>query len=286
MSALKSKLADTTNLKSEATETEAKSTASLEVVQKTKADDELFLSDLKQSCQDKAQVFEEESKERADELKALSEAKKILMEGVAASFLQTGLSTRLHTRVRARARSRARARIGLGMGASTESGALMESRSLSAAQYLRSLSRRLGSNALGQVAVRLSQDRFGKVRSMIEAMIEKLLQEAAEESEHKAFCDAELKKTAVAKESKEEKKGKADMRIEKSEADLVTLQANVKKLNQEVSEIDGELAEATKIRQAEKTEYKSSLKDAEQSQQACASAISVLRSYYEGDGSF
>merc|ERR1719160_1988454 len=155
-------------------------------------------------------------------------------------------------------------------------------RSLSAAQYLRSLSRRIGSRALGQVALRLSQDKFGKVRSMIEAMIEKLLEEASQETEHKSWCDQELAEAKVARDDKEAKKAKADMRIEKAQAELEKLGDDIRKLTKECGDIDAQIAQATAIRNEEKEVFAKSLKDTEQSQQACASAISVLRSYYEG----
>merc|ERR1719313_2497948 len=116
-------------------------------------------------------------------------------------------------------------------------------------------------------------------------MIEKLLEEASQETDHKSWCDKELAEATAAKENKEAKKAEADTRIEKARAELEKLGDDIRQLTAEMGEIDAQIAEATKIRNEEKALFTKDLEDAEQSQQACASAISVLRSYYEG-GSF
>merc|ERR1719487_2987872 len=120
---------------------------------------------------------------------------------------------------------------------------------------------------------------------MIEDMIAKLLQEAAEEASHKAFCDKELGESKTAMKSKSEKLDTVNARIEKSESTVQTLAGTVSTLNSEINESDQAVAEATAIRTEEKASFQAAAKDFSESQEACAAAIEVLRGYYES-GSF
>merc|ERR1719262_1032135 len=85
-------------------ETKAEAEGDLEVTNKALAEDIKQLADTHQECMTKAQDFEAETASRGEELKALAEAKKIMMEmtGGAASqtysFLQTAIESRLSTR--------------------------------------------------------------------------------------------------------------------------------------------------------------------------------------------
>merc|ERR1719387_3509885 len=93
---------------------------------------------------------------------------------------------------------------------------------------------------------------------MIEDMIAKLLQEAAEEATQKAFCDKEIGES------------------------MATLTEESAKLSKEVAENDKAMADATAVRQQEKATFMAVEKDLSESQEARAAATEVLREYYEG----
>merc|ERR1719473_1179804 len=132
------------------------------------------------------------------------------------------------------------------------------------------------------LANRAAEDPFGKIRGMIEDMIAKLLQEAADEATQKAFCDKEIGESTAAKTDKEGKLEKVNARLSKAEAAIATHTEEVTKLSKEVSENDAAMKTATEIRNKEKADFMVVEKDLSESQEACAAATQVLREYYEG----
>merc|ERR1719399_2041706 len=117
---------------------------------------------------------------------------------------------------------------------------------------------------------------------MIEDMIEKLLQEAAEEASQKAFCDEEIGKSKKSQAEKEASLSKTQARIDKADSSVAKLSELVATLSKEVADIDAAVADATAVRTKEKSAFALAEKDFSESEEACAAAISVLREYYEG----
>merc|ERR1719355_500135 len=151
-----------------------------------------------------------------------------------------------------------------------------------ALRSIEQLGRKLHSTALVSLAYRAASDPFGKVRSMIEDMIAKLLQEAAEEATQKAFCDKEIGESKASKDEKQGKLDKVNSRLEKAESTIASLTDQITTLSKEVADSDAALAEATALRTKEKATFTALEKDLSESEEACAAATEVLREYYEG----
>merc|ERR1719408_208850 len=151
-----------------------------------------------------------------------------------------------------------------------------------ALRAIEQLGRRLQKTSLVALAYRAAEDPFGKIRGMVEDMIAKLMQEAAEEATQKAFCDQEIGESTASKEDKQGKLDKVNARIEKAEATTATLTEEITKLSKEVAESDAALSSATAIRQKEKASFLVVEKDLSESEEACNAAMEVLREYYEG----
>merc|ERR1719218_67881 len=137
------------------------------------------------------------------------------------------------------------------------------------AQVLRSiaqLGKKLHKTALVALAYRAAEDPFGKIRGMIEDMIAKLLQEAADEATQKAFCDKEIGESTASKQDKEGKLEKVNSRLEKAESSSATLTEQVTTLSKEVAENDAAMAAATEVRQKEKAAFMIVEKDLSESQ--------------------
>merc|ERR1719161_2708480 len=117
---------------------------------------------------------------------------------------------------------------------------------------------------------------------MIQEMVEKLLAEQAQESEHKAWCDAEMGKTQASLDVKTDRVEELATRLEKTKAQAAQLKREGQELLQEIQALDVAVKEATAMRQTEAEDWAAKKKDYETGQQACAAAIKVLRQYYEG----
>jgi len=251
-------LSDSTHFKASSAEKLAQAQKDLVMTTKSFEEDTAYLKKLKFDCQTRAREFELTVRDDNAELTALAKAKAILLKKFA--LVQT------RAQVHATAASRARD----------------EDPKSRALRSIEQLGRKLRSTALVSLAYRAASDPFGKVRSMVEDMIAKLLQEAAEEATHKAFCDKEIGESSASKEEKGTRLEKINSRLEKAESTIATLTEQVAALSKEVADSDAALAAATALRTKEKATFMSVEKDLSESEEACAAATEVLREYYEG----
>jgi len=256
---MKKELSENTNRKASLGEKLAGAQGDLVITQKSLAEDTAYLKDLKRDCQTRAREFEVEVKDNNAELTALGKAKAILLKKFA--LVQTTAKVHALSKIQARDDEDSKSR---------------------ALRSIEQLGRKLHSTALVSLAYRAASDPFGKIRSMIEDMIAKLLQEAAEEATQKAFCDTEIGESTKSKDEKQGKLDKVNARLEKAASTVATLTDEVSVLSKEVADSDAALATATALREKEKATFVLVEKDLSESQEACAAATEVLREYYEG----
>merc|ERR1719327_1074244 len=95
--------------------------------------------------------------------------------------------------------------------------------------FLQQRSKMLNSRLLSLMANRASADPFKKVKKMIQDMISKLMEEANEAADHKAFCDAEMSTNKQTRDSK-------TTESEELKADIEGLTADIAKLGEETTE--------------------------------------------------
>merc|ERR1719261_373905 len=110
------------------------------------------------------------------------------------------------------------------------------------------------SPVLSTLALKVAEDPFVKIKGMIQDMIEKLLQEEADEANHKGWCDEEISKTVKDRDYR-----LSD--IEGLHASLEELNARAEKLTLEKAELEEQIAtlnsdyaNQTKARAEEKAE--------------------------------
>jgi len=115
---------------------------------------------------------------------------------------------------------------------------------------------------------------------MIQDMIQKLMEEANEEAEHKGFCDAEMSTNKQTRDNKAEEADGLKADIEGFTADISKLAEEIADLGDQIAEVDAGVAKATEDRQAETAKNTATIKDAETANTAVTQAIAVLKEFY------
>merc|ERR1719281_731025 len=162
LSTMEKRMSEATTEKSGLEEVKASAEEELAATKKTLADDTKYLEELKQSCSMKATEWATRQKDAAGELAAIAKAKEVLESGVKV-FLQVSSKTHAKDNDASEKRSRVVSIL-----------SKLEDHSYFFTQ-IKSEARAGGP--------------FDKVKGLIESMITRLEQEAAEEADAKAFCD-------------------------------------------------------------------------------------------------
>jgi len=285
----------------------------LSIVSATLLDDQEYLKELASICESKAKSWDQRSKCRADELSALTEAVSIIKGTVSAKTTSNTIRfVQRHATVGgaiAVATSEdAMEAIEAGAEADEEDNAavaflqLRQPRALLSAlstgvqeptldveqskraqvlALLRSESKTLKSTLLASLVSQVAADPFAKVKKLIQELIERLLQEAADEGEHKGWCDTATGKAKQQRKFKSEEVATLNSRLASNEALRDKLSEQIDVLDKEIKELEDELAKATKMRADEKAENEATIKEAGEGKEAVQMAIDVLSKFYK-----
>jgi len=265
-------MADAKQDLSATTETKAIADGDLAVTQKELDADIATDADLHHNCMTKAQEFEDEVKSRAEELKALATAKKVIKEKTGgAESLEYGLNQVSFVQVQ-----------------KMSSG--MDLANFEAVRFVRDLARKQGSAALAQLssqmasAMRYSDDPFGKVKGLISDMISRLEADAAADASHKAYCDKEFKESNVKKDDKTAVVEKLTTKIDQMSALSVKLKEEVATLQKDLAALAKTQVEMDKLRKEENDALVSNKADMDMGLEGVKMALKVLREYYGKEG--
>ncbi|CAJ1358197.1 unnamed protein product [Effrenium voratum] len=250
--------------KGDAAQRIAASEGSLAEAQRSVAETVAALQDLQGTCLKKATKFEEDTQGRAEEVKALQEAKEAIEAklggGRAASFLQLGRGSRAS-----------------------------EDHAAAAARSVRRLAVRLDSPALIELAGRLDfaashrlgrDDPLRKVRGLIEGMIASMQSQAAAEADHQAFCDKEMSTTGIKSADRQEDVEKLGTKLEQARAQVTHLTEQTATLRQELADLAETQAEMDQVRKQEQSLFDTSQRDAKDGMEGLRLALQVLRTFY------
>lgn len=266
--------------KEDATKTKATAEGNLAVTAKALADTEMDLSTVQKDCMQKSADHEATTAGRAEELKVLAKAKKIIqaqMSGAAAAAeLQTGSEPISFTQ----------------LGMSRSSG------SQNVGKHVVVLVQRLASQqkstSLSQLASRISavlryglagdaRDPFAKVKTLLSDMIKKLEKEQQESSNEKEYCDKEMKKTSSKKSELADDAEGLKTQIDQAAAASAKLKADVKEIQSELATLLHLGDQMKKARAKSNAVFLKDEADMQQGLNAVRSGIHVLRDYYAAD---
>merc|ERR550514_1401028 len=114
---------------------------------------------------------------------------------------------------------------------------------------------------------------------MIKDLITKLMEEAAEEADHKGWCDTELSTNEQTRKEKTMAVETLMAEIDQLEADIAKLTEEISELTKAIAELDAAMAKATAIRQEEKAKNAETVEDAKEAQTAVAQALVILKDF-------
>jgi len=269
---MKKEMAEAKKTKAGVSETQATGQGNLEVTNKDHSEDEKELAELHRECLDRATAFEESTSERNDMLKALAEAKKIIAESTGAAADQTYGSAASFVQVAATSTSASSQALHMvrRMALDDHSQALIE-----LANHIETSIR--SSSKSGA-------DPFGKVKRMIESMINKLATEAESEAKKKDYCDKEMAETKVNKDDKQSSIDNLKTQVDVVSSAAKTLKSDVAVLEKELGALAGTQAEMDKLRMGEKALYSKNKPVIELGLAGVQKALKVLRDYFAQDG--
>jgi len=245
--------------------------------QKDKDADESFMRVLQSKCEDTAKEWDERSVTRASELTSIAKALEALETGVVPNWGANKKLVGLQKKQMVKVRSVPSSFLQLRGSVSVKEERLRE-RILQALTNPTHHSPML--TALS-VKVRVAEDHFVKVRSIIKDLLDKLASQAAAEKTQKGFCDEQMKETITTRDEEAAKLEGLDASITEKTAEKKQLKMEIAELADEISKLMKALSEATELRVDEKEDNDQTVKEAVAGKDAVEYALKVLKEFYD-----
>merc|ERR1711957_973644 len=252
--------------KAQTIQAKADATGDLQDTTTTRDADTAYLEDLTATCAQKSSDFDSRQQLRAEEIEAIEKAIEIISSGAVAGSADKHLPALIQT-------GHALAQL--------RSDSSNKDVQAKVAAFLQRKSDSIGSQLLALIATKAGEDPFIKVKQMIKDLIVKLMEEAAEEAEHKAWCDTELSSNEQTRKEKTAAVESLHAQKDELEASIAKLTEDIADLTQAVADLDAAMAKYTSLRNEEKAKNAQTTADAKVAQTAVAQALTVLKDFYE-----
>jgi hypothetical protein len=261
-------------------------------------DDRVYLQDLSSKCEIKAKEWNQRSEMRAGELAAITQALGVLEGKVAEEAGATGEGGRslvsVHSVV-AKAADEAdddededdddvsftqvTAEVRHAQN-SAKPRKVADKKVQKVAALLAKMGSKLRSAVLSSLAVKVREDPFAKVKTLIQDLIERLLQQEADEANHKGWCDTEISKTLKDRDYRLRDVAEQHESLEGLNARHGVLVEQISDLTTEIDTLNSDLTNQTALRSDEKTEHETTIADAKEGVEAMKEAIDILSHFY------
>jgi prefoldin subunit 5 len=231
--------------------------------------DKKYLADVTATCETKASEFASRQKLRTEEISVLEQAIEIISSPEVSGAADEHLPSLMQKRSAALAQLRADEKSPVQIRVS---------------QYLKDRAGQLNSRVLALISVRAADDPFKKVKKMIQDLIARLEEEAAAESEHKAWCDEQLSTNEATRKEKTEAVEMLHAEVDELEASIAKITEELADLAAAIAELDAAMKKATEIRSAEKAKNAATIADAVAAYDAVGKALAILKDFYAKAG--
>merc|ERR1719421_1887226 len=258
-------------------------------------DDRVYLKDLTSKCETKAKEWDQRSAMRADELAAITQALAVLESTVASKAGVTGAGGRAKAPVTTALTEDSTSddddedddddvvfvQLKKARRASSPDSDAQSALRERLVALLKAQGAKLKSPALSTLAMKVQADPFVKIKALIQELIERLLQEEADEADKKGWCDKEIAAAQKDRDYRLRDVEELHGDLESLNARHGTLAATKAKLEEEIAALTADLATQTANRAEEKAENEQTVKDAEEGEAAVDQAIDIL-GHFEG----
>lgn len=253
----------------------------LELTREQRTEDVNFLRKLKTVCGDLDHQWEQRSKMRSEEIKAVAETITILTEDDArdlmsktVTFVQVKATTGTAARMRAM-RSRASAVLRRTMMQPSFDD-LLDAWHGRQDDFSES-----PKTQLAQLTVSVQLDAFTKVKEAMDQMVAELKQQQAEEVKTKEFCTAEFNENEKQTYTKTEEKKDAEVNIDGLSATIEKLTKAIESANKQIADTRIEVKKASQQREEENAEYQTTVSDQRATQTILKKALARLNKFYK-----
>lgn len=225
--------------------------------------DTKYLDDVTTTCRQKAADYESNQKLRTDELEAISKAVQIVSQKL--SLLEVKFQSLLQLK---KATSLALLR-------SAKNDDVLKAKLLGFLQ---------GPEALTNLLEPVATAALGKVKETIEGVIERLEEQDNQDTEKQTWCASELKYNEKNRRSKTVMVDELNADIDRLNASIISLGEDIESMQKDLSDSAEAMANATGIRQQEKSMNAATIEEAQKAQGAVLEAINALKEFYESSG--
>jgi len=243
--------------------------------------DQAFLDVLVESCQTKAQEWDQRSKTRADELAAIAQALEALESGVQPNWSSNKKLVDLQRHVQKQLPTLGAASFLQVRETHTEK---QQGVTRLALQLISLKAKTLKSQLLSAILIKAkaSEDHFVKVRGLIKDLIARLEADAESEADQKSFCDREMASALSDRDRSKATLEELAAETARKESERAALLEDIDNLQKAIAELQKALNEATELRATERTENEKTLAEATAGIEAVKFALQVLTEFYDG----